>query len=116
MDVNTFDVSVNSAVLSGADNRECAEYENVVAFIIIIITPANDESFFLFFFGMKKKVLNLNLDSIAETKCAELAFAIVVCLPCAVPPPTAISVFTNVTIHNRDEKGENCQLVFLNTK
>lgn len=91
MDVNTFDVSVNSAVLSGADNRKCAEYENVVAFIIIIIiiTPANDESFFLFFFGMKKKVLNLNLDSIAETKCAELAFAIVVCLPCAVPRRSA---------------------------
>lgn len=41
MDVNTFDVSVNSAVLSGADNRKCAEFVNVVAsIIIIIITPA----------------------------------------------------------------------------
>lgn len=61
MDVNTFDISVNSAVLSGADNRKCAEFENDVGFciiVIMIITPVTDESVYMFFFRMEKKVLN----------------------------------------------------------
>lgn len=110
MDVNTFDVSVNSAVLSGADNRKCAEYENVVAFIII--TAANDESFF--FIWNKKE----SLESKFRFDCGKEMCRIgirhrslfTVC------GWTAISVFTNVTIHNRDEKGKNCQLLFRKTE
>lgn len=53
---------------------------------------------------MEERVLNLNLDFMSETNCAELAFGTEVLF--TESGPKAISVFTNVTIQNRDEKIE----------
>lgn len=36
MDVKTFDISVNSAVFSAADNTKCAEFKNVVARFMVV--------------------------------------------------------------------------------